>query len=126
MDARGNTKMLRITMSVSGEEAAKYFDSALQTSDYYGSENGLWGGKGAERLGLVGDVKREDFVSLASNKLPGTDQTLTVRIMEKRRSGYDFTFSVLKSVSLFIADAAEEAVERMSHEHLAESMDDID
>jgi hypothetical protein len=50
--------MLRITMSVSGEEAAKYFDSALRTSDYYVSENGLWGGKGAERLGLVGDVTR--------------------------------------------------------------------
>ena len=38
--------MLRITMSVSGEEAAKYFDSALRTTDYYASENGHWGGKG--------------------------------------------------------------------------------
>jgi hypothetical protein len=43
--------MLRITMSVSGKEAAKYFDAALQQSDYYATEYGVWGGKGAERLG---------------------------------------------------------------------------
>ena len=118
--------MLRITMSVSGEEAAKYFDSALRTSDYYASENGLWGGKGAERLGLVGDVTREDFISLASNKQPGTDETLTVRIKEKRRSGYDFTFSVPKSVSLYIAESGDESVERMIHESFTETMTDIE
>ena len=118
--------MLRITMSVSGEEAAKYFDSALRTSDYYASENELWGGKGAERLGLVGDVTREDFISLASNKQPGTDETLTVRIKEKRRSGYDFTFSVPKSVSLYIAESGDESVERMIHESFTETMTDIE
>src|SRR5271166_5314039 len=126
MDAGGNTKMLRITMSVSGEEAAKYFDSALRTSDYYASENGLWGGKGAERLGLVGDVTREDFISLASNKQPGTDEALTVRIKEKRRSGYDFTFSVPKSVSLYIAESGDESVKRMIHESFMETMADIE
>ena len=60
--------MLRITMSVSGEGATKYFDAALATSKYYGSERGQWGGKGAELLGLQGDVSRKDFIALASNK----------------------------------------------------------
>jgi hypothetical protein len=32
-------EMLRITMSVSGEGATKYFDAALATSKYYGSED---------------------------------------------------------------------------------------
>jgi hypothetical protein len=45
-------EMLRITMSVSGEGATKYFDAALAKSKYSGS--GQWGGKGAERLGQQG------------------------------------------------------------------------
>src|ERR1700757_5003591 len=53
------TRMLRITMSVSQEAAAKYFDSALEKADYYAKSEangkGIWGGKGAERLGLSGD-----------------------------------------------------------------------
>src|SRR5271165_3977695 len=98
--------MLRVTMSVSAEGATKYFDAALSTSDYYASEHGVWGGKCAERLGLVGDVRREDFVSLASNKTPGTKkETLTVRTKDKRTAGYDFCFSVPKSVSIYLAEA---------------------
>lgn len=77
--------MLRITMSVSGEGATKYFDAALATSKYYGSERGQWGGKGAERLGLHGDVSRKDFIALASNKRPGTSETLTVRMKTTRK-----------------------------------------
>jgi TrwC relaxase len=78
-------EMLRITMSVSGEAATKYFDAALATSKYYGSERGQWGGKGAERLRLHGDVNRKDFIALASNKRPGTDETLTVRMKTTRK-----------------------------------------
>ena len=77
--------MLRITMPVSGEGATKYFDAALATSRYYGSERGQWGGKGAELLGLQGDVSRKDFIALASNKRPGTDETLTVRMKTTRK-----------------------------------------
>jgi hypothetical protein len=63
--------MLRITMSVSAEGAQKYFDAALNKSDYYTREQGIWGGKGAESLGLRGEVRREDFLALASNRAPG-------------------------------------------------------
>ncbi|MGA8654566.1 MAG: relaxase domain-containing protein [Chthoniobacterales bacterium] len=76
--------------TVSGKEAAKYFDAALQTSDYYATEYGVWGGKGAKRLGLVGEVRRQDFMSLALNKRPGTEETLTVRTKERRRSGWQY------------------------------------
>jgi hypothetical protein len=61
--------MLRITMSVSGEGATKYFDAALATSKYYGSERGQWGGKGAELLGLRGADHREpDLRELCSHR----------------------------------------------------------
>jgi hypothetical protein len=52
--------MLRITTSVFGEGAPKYFGAALATSKYYGSERGQWGSKGAELLELRGDVSTGD------------------------------------------------------------------
>ena len=142
--------MLRIIMSVSGEGATKYFDAALATSKYYGSERGQWGGKGAERLGLQGDVNRKDFIALASNKRPGTDETLTVRMkttrreaelvfdektntwkqiggeVSNRRAGYDFCFSVPKSVSLYLVETGDKIVERKIHESFEETMLDIE
>jgi hypothetical protein len=65
--SRRKMETLRIKMSASGERATKYFDAALATSKYNGSERGQWGGKRAELLGLQGDVGRKDFIALASN-----------------------------------------------------------
>src|ERR1700756_1530706 len=122
--------MLRITMSVSPEAAARYFDSALEKADYYAkseaSGKGVWGGKGAEPRGLSGEVRREDFVSLASNKLPDSDRNLTERTKEKRRAGYDFTFSVPKSVSLYLVETGDREVEGMIQEAFKETMADIE
>jgi TrwC relaxase len=124
--------MIRITTSHSAIEAEKYFDLALKTSDYYVKEHGIWGGKGAKRLGLKGRAERKDFVSLAENKVPGKNKRLrlrsnttreekirdketdmpildcetgqpTTKEISNRRAGYDFTFSVPKSVSLYLA-----------------------
>ena len=117
-------------MSVSPEAAARYFDSALEKADYYAKSEangkGVWGGKGSERLGLAGEVRREDFVSLASNKTPGSDRNLTERTKEKRRAGYDFTFSVPKSVSLYLAETGDRQVERMIQSAFQETMQDIE
>jgi conjugative relaxase-like TrwC/TraI family protein len=113
-------------MSVSGEGATKYFDAALGKSDYYCSEQGIWGGKGAERLGLVGEVQREDFVSLASNKVPGSEETLTIRTKDKRTAGYDFCFSVPKSVSIYLAETGDKPLERMIHQSFTETMSDVE
>jgi conjugative relaxase-like TrwC/TraI family protein len=142
--------MLRITMSVSGEGSTKYFDAALATSKYYGSQRGQWGGRGAETLALQGDVSRKDFIALASNKRPGTDETLTVRMkttrkegelvfdektntwkqtgeeVSNRRAGYDFCFSVPKSVSLYLVETGDKIVERKIHESFEETMLDIE
>src|SRR4029077_17108222 len=62
--------MLRITRCMSADGAERYFDEALKRSDYYAKELGLWGGKGAERLQLKGEVEREDFVALVRNRVP--------------------------------------------------------
>jgi len=98
--------MLRIIESDSGEAATKYFDRALATADYYAKDPGLWGGKGAQMLGLSGGVRREDFIALASNKVPGANEKLTVRNKEERRAGYDFCFSAPKSISIYLAETS--------------------
>lgn len=71
--------MLRITTSHSAKSAELYFDVSLKTTDYYTKDVGTWGGEGAERLGLKGDVERKDFVALVNNKVPGTGERLTAR-----------------------------------------------
>lgn len=98
--------MLRITQSKGAAGAVKYFDKGLAKSDYYsdhGETIGHWQGKGAELLGLTGEVDRDQFKDLAYNKAPGTDERLTSMNNDNRTVGYDFTFSVPKSVSLVYA-----------------------
>ena len=136
--------MLRITTSFSADGARKYFDAALKSSDYYVKETGIWGGRGAELLGLKGEVKREDFVSLGSNVVPGTKERLTQRMNGKRketrvvkgnevivevnnrRAGYDFTFSIPKSLSVYLALNDDTVLRRLIQEALDETMKEIE
>ena len=113
-------------MSVSAEGAGNYSDVALKKSDYYAKELGVWGGKGAERLGLKGEVTREEFLALASNEVPGTGENLTVRTKDKRTAGYDFCYSVPKSGSVYLALSGDRAVERMINEAFRETMVDVE
>jgi conjugative relaxase-like TrwC/TraI family protein len=91
--------MIRVTQQEHADGAKRYYAAA----DYYtqGQELiGHWGGRGAERLGLSGQVGKEAFEQLCDNLDPGTGKPLTVRTRAERTIGYDFTFSVPKSVSL--------------------------
>src|SRR3979411_3246781 len=124
--ARRLRSMLRITMSTSAAAAEQYYDSALQRGDYYTKEVGLWGGRGAEMLGLQGSTQRADFVALCRGQHPGTKETLTQRSKEDRRPGYDFCCAVPKSVSLYLALSDDKAVEAMIQDSFRETMDDIE
>jgi conjugative relaxase-like TrwC/TraI family protein len=140
--------VLRIVQSNSAKQAANYFDVGLKRGDYYTKETGVWGGLAAERLGLSGEVKRADFVALTENRMPGTKgepltlRTNTTRLapvvdektgeyvtdhetgkikmeeVSNRRAGYDFTFSVPKSLS--VAMAFMEPEERAKVEQMVE------
>ncbi len=95
--------MLRITANNSPEGASRYYDEGLSKQDYYAEKGeiiGNWGGKSAEKLGLSGEVTKDSFTALCYNINPETAQQLTARNNENRRVGYDFTFSVPKSVSI--------------------------
>src|SRR5262249_19149542 len=104
---------LTITMSKSAAAAKKYFAEHLRQSDYLsqdGARPGVWFGKGAERLGLAGEVSAQDFIALADNKDPRTGQRLTVRDVANARPGYDFTFSGPKSFAAMWARTGDEGL----------------
>ena len=97
--------MLRIREVTSSSHAKTYYGAA----DYYsqGQETvGLWGGRLAALLGLVGTVDKISFDRLCDNLRPdGTP--LTQRTNDARRVAYDFTFSAPKSFSVLEALAGE-------------------
>jgi conjugative relaxase-like TrwC/TraI family protein len=71
---------------------------------------GCWGGKGASRLGLEGTVDKSSFRRLCDNLAPSTGKRVTVRRRSKRTVGYDFKFSVPKSVSLLFAMSGDQDI----------------
>src|ERR1019366_4277811 len=94
---------LRVTQSKNAAGLVAYFREELSRGDYYSERGNIPGqgfGKGATLLGRSGDVTQEAFESLAYNFLPDTQEQLTASMKENRRPGYDFTFSVPKSVSV--------------------------
>ena len=101
--------MIRITQQDSATAAKRYY----ATADYYSEGQelvGSWGGKGASRLGLAGTVDKFSFERLCDNLDPRTGEPLTVRTRTERTVGYDFTFSVPKSVSLLYAMSGDQDI----------------
>ena len=72
------------------------------------------------------DRKKRHALKLASNKVPGGDEQLTVRTKDNRRAGYHFTFSVPKSVSIYLALSKDKEVETMMQEAFRQTMADIE
>lgn len=114
--------------------AARYYDKAFTTDgahsaadNYYLSEQAAatWQGRGAALLNMEGTpVRREDFVSFLDGVLPdpntGELQNLSANSRgEDRRSGYDFTISPPKSVSVVALVGRDERV-LQAHRHANE------
>jgi conjugative relaxase-like TrwC/TraI family protein len=105
--------MLRVTASTSPDGAKRYFGEGLSRSDYYidGQEvAGLWGGQGAARLGLAGQVDPQSYFALCDNQHPATGEQLTPRQKANRRVGYDWTFSAPKAVSVLYEISGDERI----------------
>lgn len=94
--------------------SAGYAQRHLQHSDYYDEHRrvqGEWQGRGAELLGLRGNVSSEQFEAVREGLHPETDEFLRPRHsagrvngngaeQSKARSLYDLTFSAPKPVSV--------------------------
>ena len=122
---------------------------------YYASQRGVWYGKGAERIQLPSEVSKEDLIAVCNNEVPKTRERLTARtndvrhepVIDKetgqpvidpetgevkmrevsnRRIAVDFTFSVPKSVSMHLALTHDVEAEKLVHEAMRETLDDME
>jgi hypothetical protein len=78
------------------KNAREYFEEHLCVGDYYNEGErgaGEWVGLGAERLGLSGKVRGDDFLRLCENQNPATGETLTQRLNTTRTEGDENTAS---------------------------------
>src|SRR5580700_2721331 len=117
--------MIRIMQQNSAKGAKSYY----ATADYYSEGQelvGSWGGKGSLRLGLEGTVDKFSFERLCDNLDPRTGKQLTARIRSERTVGYDFTFSVPKSVSLLYAMSGDQAIMGAFRASVDETMREIE
>lgn len=94
--------------------ARGYAQRHLEHNDYYDQNNrvrGEWQGRGADLLGLKGEVRQEDFEAIREGVHPETGEFLRPRhsadrtgvegqVESKARALYDLTFSAPKSVSV--------------------------
>lgn len=123
--------MLRITPSKSANGAVNYFDSGLSKADYYTTgvhTIGQWHGKAAKRLGLEGEVSKQDFAALCFNRKPGNgkEEKLNPRDSNTRKVGYDFTFSAPKSASAVHALNRDERIREAFEESVTETMQELE
>jgi conjugative relaxase-like TrwC/TraI family protein len=131
--------MIFVTHIRNAKAAKDYFSQHLSPGDYYGRDSqemkGEWFGRGAELLGLSGEVLQENYFSLCDNIEPATGKQLTPENKSNRRVLTDFTFDAPKSVSLAlefgghdgkgdpeILEAFKEAVQETLQEMEAQAM----
>jgi conjugative relaxase-like TrwC/TraI family protein len=88
-----------VSALTSSGQAASYYEA----DDYY-SEGGLspseWEGKGAEELGLSGEVDRDQFRALLEGQVADQQLGTTRDGQLEHRPGWDVTLSAPKSVSI--------------------------
>jgi conjugative relaxase-like TrwC/TraI family protein len=124
--------MLNIEVNRSAKGVEQYFDCELAVSDYLMKEPGQWAGRGAERLGLRGPVRRSHFVALLRNENPTTGKRLTARTnasrqedgekVSNRQVGYGLVFGVPKSLSIYLAITGDGVVENIARSAVDETM----
>ena len=106
--------MLSISTLSSASQAKNYY----QQTDYYidGTKQNEWFGKGADKLGLSGEVNFTAFEQVLLGNLPdGTKMATGYSKGEaKHRPGYDLTFSAPKSLSILALVADDK---RLVHAH---------
>ena len=121
-------------------DGAGYCANHLEANDYY-SENekitGQWFGRGAERLGLSGEVTHDAFELMRQGRDPLTEEMLRQRRSADRldengevrthgRSLYDFTFSAPKSVSIMAILGGDERLVEAHRRAVTEALTELE
>lgn len=105
-----------------GKRQANYY-LGLAREDYYregGEPPGIWYGRGAEALGLIGTVEAAELRRLFEGWHPREERPLIELQMGKdHRPGWDLTFSAPKSVSALWSQAPPEVRDAIQAAHFA-------
>src|SRR4249920_1029159 len=137
--------MLTISRPLSAGQARRYHVEEFQNArDNYYTEGdvirGVWHGQLAERWGLAGNVREDQFTRLAEGQHPITGDQLvrhqtaretknargeTVTTME-HRAGWDATFSAPKSVSLTALVGGDDRVREAHREAVAAALQQLE
>lgn len=126
--------MITMSKSLSVKQMINYYKDEYKKGDYFSEEGsviGVWGGKGAEKLGLNGQVKEKDFVNLAEGKDPRTEEQLiryrnTKEEHTNHRAGFDITFSAPKSISLTSLIGEDKRIIELHEKSVSRAMQEIE
>jgi hypothetical protein len=83
--------------AISAVQAETYYEEKYVHDDYYSEEQrvvGEWFGRGAEVLGLSGEVASEDFRAVLRGQRPSNEEVL-VHIANGRTGATPFRWTVL-------------------------------
>ncbi len=91
--------------ALTAAQAETYYEEKYSHDDYYSEKQsvvGQWFGRGAEELGLSGEVATEDFRAVLRGLRPASGEVLVHKGngYDGRRAGWDATFNAPKSVSI--------------------------
>ena len=91
--------------ALTAAQAETYYEEKYSQDDYYTEKQrvvGQWFGRGAEELGLSGEVATEDFRAVLRGLGPASGEVLVHKAngYDDRRAGWDATFNAPKSVSI--------------------------
>jgi conjugative relaxase-like TrwC/TraI family protein len=117
--------VLRVNVQQESGAAKAYY----RQGEYYaeGLElAGEWGGRAAEKLGLVGEVEKGAFAALCDNRDPQDASPLTARTRIKRRVLFDLNFHVPKSVSVLYGLFGDDAILTAFQTAVSETMVEIE
>ena len=121
-------------------DGSGYSERHLQHSDYYAEGErvtGTWQGRGAELLGLSGEVESEQFEALRQGLDPNTGEFLRQRhsadrigadgnVHSRGRNLYDFTISAPKSVSVMAKVGGDERLIEAHRKAVDEALKELE
>src|SRR5215469_2209773 len=112
----------------------------LEHSDYYAEGEkvlGRWSGRGAELLGLTGEVRGEDFEAVRQGLEPASGEFLRQRhsadrvndageVESRGRHLYDFTFSAPKSISVMAIVGGDDRLIRVHERAVSDALEELE